>query len=209
MFNGGGYGGFEGGDGLSYGSPVISVARAQPAELYEQRYPVRIRRFALRDESGGAGRFRGGLGAEIELEFLGEEGRLSFIAERGRFGPKGLHGGGEGQKTEMVVLQNGRAYRPEHLTKDANIPLAPGAVFRQCTPGGGGFGDPLHRDPQAVAQDVWMEYLTAEDAARDYGVALLGGPGDPPRVDPEGTAALRRSLRQRRGEAGGEGAGGP
>ena len=66
MFNGGGYGGHSEGDGMTYGSPIISVARSQPVELYEQRYPVRIRKFAIREESAGAGRNRGGFGAIME-----------------------------------------------------------------------------------------------------------------------------------------------
>ncbi|MCH8886253.1 MAG: hydantoinase B/oxoprolinase family protein [SAR324 cluster bacterium] len=195
MFNGGGYGGFDGGDGLNYGSPVISVARAQPAELYEQRYPVRIRRFALREGSAGPGKYRGGLGAEIELEFLGDEGRLSFIAERGRFGPKGLAGGREGMKTEMIVIQGDEIYRPEHITKDANIPLRKGAIFRQLTPGGGGFGDPLERDPQAVAEDVRLEYITPRQARDDYGVVVeVGADGGEAVLQREATDDLRKKL---------------
>jgi len=202
MFNGGGYGGFAGGDGLNYGSPVISVARSQPAELYEQRYPVRMRRFALRDGSGGAGEFRGGLGAEIELEFTGEEGRLSFIAERGRFPPKGLHGGAPGALTVLEVFDGEQRYVPEHLTKDANIPLREGTRFRQRTPGGGGFGDPLARNPRAVAEDLRDDYITPDQAREDYGVVLkdLEGP-ERFAVDEEATEVLRRGMG---GPSGGE-----
>jgi N-methylhydantoinase B len=195
MFNGGGYGGFAGGDGLNYGSPVISVARSQPAELYEQRYPFRIRRFALRDGSGGAGQWRGGLGAEIELEFQGAEGSLAFIAERGRFGPKGLAGGGEGARTVLEVLDGESRYVPEHLTKDAGIPLRPGTIFRQLTPGGGGYGDPLERDPAAVADDLRNEYVTPAQAHDDYGVVLREATGEP---DLAATARRRAELRKAR-----------
>ena len=171
------------------------MARAQPAELYEQRYPVRIRRFALREGSAGPGKYRGGLGAEIELEFLGDEGRLSFIAERGRFGPKGLAGGREGMKTEMIVIQGDEIYRPEHITKDANIPLRKGAIFRQLTPGGGGFGDPLERDPQAVAEDVRLEYITPRQARDDYGVVVeVGADGGEAILQREATDDLRKRL---------------
>ncbi len=193
MFNGGGYGGFAGGDGLNYGSPVISVARSQPAELYEQRYPFRVKRFALRDGSGGAGQWRGGLGAEIELEFLGEEGSLAFIADRGRFGPKGLHGGGEGARTVLEVREGETCYVPEHLTKDAGIALHPGTLFRQLTPGGGGYGDPLARDPAAVAEDVRNEYVSPAQACDDYGVVLAPDGA----VDARATAARRSALRRR------------
>jgi N-methylhydantoinase B len=194
MFNGGGYGGFAGGDGLNYGSPVISVARSQPAELYEQRYPFRVKRFALRSGSGGAGQWRGGLGAEIELEFQGEEGSLAFIAERGRFGPKGLAGGSEGALTVLEVLDGESRYVPEHLTKDAGIPLRHGTLFRQLTPGGGGYGDPLERDPAAVAADLRNEYITPEQARDVYGVVLDAATGA---VDEPATLLRRRALRPR------------
>ena len=192
MFNGGGYGAFDGGDGLIYGSPVISVARSQPAEFYEQRYPLRIRRFALRNGSGGAGQYRGGLGAEIEVEFLGEEGRLSFIAERGRFGPQGLAGGAPGAMTELSVLEGEQCYVPEHITKDANIPMRPGMIYRQLTPGGGGFGDPFLRDPAAVAGDVRREYVSRQDARGLYGVVFLE---DSLEVDETATEKLRGEMK--------------
>ena len=196
MFNGGGYGGFAEADGLNYGSPVISVARSQPAELYEQRYPVRIRRFALREDSGGAGEWRGGLGAEIEVEFLGESGVLSYIADRGRFPPKGLLGGEPGALCEIEVIDGERRYVSPHLTKDANIPLRRGTRLRQKTPGGGGYGDPLKRVPAAVAEDVRGGYVSPQSARERYGVVLDDDGGE---VDEAGTAELRKRLRRERG----------
>ena len=191
MFNGGGYGGFEGGDGLSYGSPTISVARSQPAELYEQRYPVRMRRFALREDSAGAGEYRGGMGAEIELEFLDESGTLSYIADRGRFAPKGLNGGGDGAKTVIEIIRGSERYVSPHLTKDANLPVTRGNILRQLTPGGAGFGNPLSRAPEAVARDVRNELVSRANARSLYGVVLDEHTGT---VDPAATTALREQM---------------
>jgi N-methylhydantoinase B len=188
MFNGGGYGAFDGGDGLNYGSPVISVARSQPAELYEARYPVRIRKFALAEGSGGAGQFRGGLGAEVVTEFLRGEGTMSFIGDRARFAPKPLAGGQPGGKLSIEIWRGGERYVPPHGSKDANLPLRPGDWFRQVTPGGGGCGDPRRREAAAVADDVRNGYVTRETAREVYGVALREDSGD---VDAEETARLR------------------
>ena len=192
MFNGGGYGGFQGNDGLNYGSPVISVARSQPAELYEQRYPVRMRRFAFRNDSGGAGRYRGGVGAEIELEFLGDEASIAYIQDRGRFGPKGLVGGKDGAKCAISIVHGDDVYVSPHLTKDSGIVMHTGALMKQLTPGGGGYGYPFERDLEAVIEDVRNEFVSRESACKDYGVVFRGDSLD---VDIEKTAELRETLK--------------
>jgi len=192
MFNGGGYGGFEGNDGLNYGSPVISVARSQPAELYEQRYPVRMRRFAFRNDSGGAGKHRGGVGAEIELEFLGDEASIAYIQDRGRFGPKGLAGGEDGAKCAISIVHGDDVYVSPHLTKDSGIVMHKGALMKQLTPGGGGFGNPLERDVEAVKEDVQNEFVSRKSAYEDYGVVFRE---DSLEVDIKKTADRRRTLK--------------
>ena len=188
MFNGGGYGAFDGGDGLNYGSPVISVARSQPAELYEARYPIRIRKFALAEGSGGAGEHRGGLGAEVVTEFLRGEGTMSFIGDRARFAPQGLAGGGPGGNLSIEIWRDGQRYVPPHGSKDAGITLKPGDWFRQVTPGGGGFGAPLKRAVERVVDDVRNGYITRATARDVYGVALQA---ESLAVDEAETARLR------------------
>ena len=190
MFNGGGYGGFQGNDGLNYGSPVISVARSQPAELYEQRYPVRMRRFAFRNDSGGAGKYRGGVGAEIELEFVGDEASIAYIQDRGRFGPKGLSGGKDGAKCAISIVHGDDVYISPHLTKDSGIVMHTGALMKQLTPGGGGYGNPFEREIEAVIEDVRNEFVSRESARNEYGVVFKGDTLD---VDIEKTAELRRA----------------
>ncbi len=95
----------------------------------------------------------------------------------------------------LEVLDGEARYVPEHLTKDAGIPLRRGTRFRQRTPGGGGYGDPLLRDPAAVAADVRGEYITPAQAADDYGVVLRPGTLE---VDEPATAARREALRKGR-----------
>ena len=188
MFNGGGYGGFNGGDGLTYGSGTISVSKTQPLEVFEQRYPVRIRRFALREESAGAGKHRGGFGAIIETEFLQGEATASFLGDRGRFAPCGMLEGTEGARCQVTIFQNGQTYIPEHLTKDDNVRLHPGDVIQLQTPGGGGYGNPLERDIALVVRDVQREYISQETARQVYGVVFKDNAAA---VDLDATQALR------------------
>jgi len=145
-FAGGGYGGSIDGDGLSNACPAGSMAKTEPLEVLESKYPIRFERFGLRPESGGNGKFRGGLGIAYEFVFLGEEGRLSLLMDRGKFGPPGVHGGGDGAKTIVEVVRgSGETYRPPHLTKDQNVVLKCGDRVRVATPGGGGFGQASER----------------------------------------------------------------
>ncbi len=190
MFNGGGYGGFKGGDGLTYGCGTISVSKTQPIEVFEQRYPVLIRKYALREESGGAGQYRGGFGAIIETEFVQGEATASFIGDRGRFAPRGLQEGSDGAMCRVEIEQGSDTYIPEHLTKDDNVRLQPGDIIRLQTPGGGGYGSPLERDVERVARDVEMGYISRETARDTYGVVLLNESHE---VDIPATEALRRT----------------
>lgn len=189
MFNGGGYGGFRGGDGLTYGCGTISVSKTQPLEVFEQRYPVRLRRFALREESGGAGQYRGGFGAIIETEFVQGEATASFIGDRGRFAPRGMLAGHDGATCKVTIFQGDRTYIPEHLTKDDNVRLHPGDVIQLQTPGGGGYGNPLERDIALVVRDVQRQYISRDTARQIYGVVFKG---DSLEVDMTATQILRQ-----------------
>lgn len=193
MFNGGGYGGHPEGDGMTYGSPIISVARSQPIELYEQRYPVRIRKFAIREESAGAGRHRGGFGAIMETEFVRGEGKASVLGDRGEFGPRGLHGGKDGDLCKIEFILDNQVYVPPHGIKVSGITLKPGDLIRLHTPGGGGYGDPLERNPFLVAEDVRRQYISLETASDVYGVLFRKNMLE---VDEEKTIVRRQALRQ-------------
>ncbi len=188
QLSGGGYGGNAEHDGLTNGCSTIGISKAPPIEIMEQRFPVLYRRYALREGSGGAGRHRGGFGVEYEVELRRGSAQASFVMDHGRFGPQGVLGGLDGAVNEVTVWQGGVAHVPEHLSKAQDIPLSPGDRVRVRTPGGGGYGDPLTRDPAAVARDVALERYTVEEAARLFGVVLKG---EPPVVDEAATEALR------------------
>ncbi|MFY9237740.1 MAG: hydantoinase B/oxoprolinase family protein [Roseovarius sp.] len=172
QLSGGGYGGYAGGDGLSNGCSTIGISKAPPVEIMEQAFPVLYHRYALREGSGGAGMQRGGFGLDYEVELRRGAATASFVMDHGRFGPQGALGGADGAVNEVTVIQGGVAHTPEHLSKEQNIPLAPGDRVRVKTPGGGGYGDPMRRDPALVAEDVRLERYTRAQAKTLFGVAL-------------------------------------
>ena len=150
---------------------------------------MRIRRFALREESGGAGQYRGGFGAIIETEFVQGEATASFIGDRGRFAPHGMLEGQDGARCKVTILQGDHTYIPAHLTKDDNVRLQPGDVIQPQTPGGGGYGNPLERDIALVVRDVQRQYICRDTAQQVYGVLFQG---DSLAVDMPATQELRR-----------------
>jgi N-methylhydantoinase B len=147
-----------------------STARNNPVEVVESRLPsIRIRRYGLRRDSGGAGRFRGGLGIEREYEFL-SPAFVTFSLERKATPPWGLWGGAEGAVNGVEITSPDGAVR--HVRKATQHPIAAGETVRIMTGGGGGYGAPSERDPEAVRHDVREGYVSPEAARRDYGAAF-------------------------------------
>ncbi len=153
QISGGGYGGNARHDGLSNGCSTIGISKAPPVEIMEQQYPVLYHRYALREGSGGEGMHRGGLGLDYEVELLRGHAKASFVMDHGRFGPQGALGGEDGAKNEVEVWRDGVLHVPEHLSKEQDIDLKPGDRVRVKTPGGGGYGDAIERNPALVAED--------------------------------------------------------
>ena len=187
QLSGGGYGGYSGGDGITNGCSTIGISKAPPVEIMEQAFPVLYHRYALREGSGGAGQMRGGFGLDYELELRRGHAKASFVMDHGRFGPQGVLGGADGAPNEVTVWRDGTAYVPEHLSKEQDIPLAPGDRVRVKTPGGGGYGDPLTRDPALVATDVALGRYTPSEAETLFGVILT----DTGEVDTAATTSKR------------------
>ena len=157
---------------------------------------VQLRR-ELRTDSGGAGRFRGGLGQETEIACRsGEAWGVSTLIDRTQIPAPGLNSGAAGAPGELT-LSNGVRARPKSMLR-----LDPDVRVRLAPPGGGGYGDPRERDPDRVLADVVEGYVSVEAARREYGVAIeYAGPGDrlvrtPDlyRVDSEETRRLRRGA---------------
>jgi N-methylhydantoinase B len=156
----GGGGGRAGADGTDAVHVHMSNTRNTPVEVLETRYPVRVERYALRPDSGGAGEHRGGLGLRRDLT-LRTDATVGLLADRHRTPPYGLAGGEVGATGAAVLLRDGETEPlPSKTTRD----LPAGATLSVRTPGGGGHGDPADRDPAAVARDLRLGLLSPERA---------------------------------------------
>ena len=191
-FFGGGLGGNPEGDGLNHGNNPISTATIPPVEILESLYPVMFTQWALRPDSAGPGKHRGGLGAIYEVEALADSGAEVFIlGERGKYPPFGVNGGGAAALNRFIYETDSGEKTPPLISKATDIRLKRGQKARLETPGGGGFGDPAARDPTRVARDVRLGYVSATAAARDYKVSIRNDGT----VDDAATAVLRMERR--------------
>ena len=170
-FYGGGHGGTPEGDGLNHGNAPISTATIPPLEILEAAYPVMFRQWALRPDSAGAGRHRGGLGAVYEIELLDERAEGFLFGERGVHPPKGVAGGGDAATGAFAWEQAAGWQVPPLRSKMTGMRLARGQAVRLETPGGGGYGPASERPAEAVARDVALGYLTEAGADAAYGTA--------------------------------------
>jgi N-methylhydantoinase B len=157
-------------DGNSGITSNQSNAKIAPVEIIESEFPTRLTRFELIQDSGGAGQFRGGLGLRREYLNLADA-RFSIRSMKHTIAPHGSNGGKTG-RTGDIWINPDTATAKRLPTRYADYPLKEGDIFRLDTPGGGGFGDPLARDPAQVVSDVAQGYISAEAAERDYGVVI-------------------------------------
>ena len=147
-----------------------STARNNPVEVVESRIPsMRILKYGLRQDSGGAGKFRGGLGVERVYEFQAD-GFITFSLERKATPPWGLWGGGDGAYNQVVITSPDGSVR--HVRKATQHPITAVERVKIMTGGGGGWGASSERDPEAVRRDVCEGYISAEAARRDYGIEV-------------------------------------
>lgn len=180
----------NGRDGVSliHGTLGVGQFRPGPIEIHETEFPVRINRFDVRPDSGGPGKFRGGLGCTREYELL-EDAMLPVRGARGalrsKVPPWGVFGGRAARVGSLWV--NG----VEVSERTREVMLKPRDVIRVDMNAGGGYGNPLERDPELVLGDVLDGYVTVEGARDDYGVVI-----DPAAmtVDRGATQKLRRAF---------------
>jgi N-methylhydantoinase B len=164
----GGWGARADKDGVNGLCPIINGDNSNvPCEVVENRYPLRVERYCLQPDSGGAGRFRGGLGIRIDYRVLSEGATLSASLDRYRVAPPGVFGGGEGALSGLFVDGGDGVERPAH--KVAGLEVPKGALVSHRTGGGGGYGDPLERDRALVQRDVADGYVSPAAAAEQYG----------------------------------------
>src|SRR4051794_7235021 len=184
-------GGGSGGRYYADGEDTIHVvpdSRNLPTEFSESRFPFRIERLGLAVDSGGAGQYRGGLGYEKHIRMLSDAHFMS-IADRSILACWGVRGGLAGRPFEVTIDPGGPRERTVEALADAEF-VAAGEVIRIRTTGGGGWGDPLDRDPAAVLRDVRWRKVSRQAAENDYGVLLTGEHGDELSVDRAGTGVL-------------------
>jgi N-methylhydantoinase B len=161
-----------------------------PIEMIEAEYPIRIEQYALVADSGGVGKYRGGLSMVRDYRLLADEATLTVRSDKRRFPPFGLHGGKSGMPSLNVVNPDREGkLLPVLLTTP--YPLKKGDLFRHRLAGGGGYGNPLERDPALVLRDVEQGRVTVDHARQAYGVVIRDS-----KVDQAATESLRNNRLQ-------------
>ena len=185
----GGTGARAGKDGVSATAFHLSNCKTAPIEIIESEFPARVERFEMIADSGGPGRWRGGLGFARDYRILTDDVRFSMRTDKHAIAPFGIDRGLAGGKGACIVnREGGEAKRLPSRFGDQ--PLTANDVVRVERPGGGGLGDPLSRPTGEVVEDVRQGYVSAERARSDYGVALSFADGEPV-LDEENTRSLR------------------
>ncbi|NVP57467.1 hydantoinase B/oxoprolinase family protein [Mycoplana rhizolycopersici] len=181
----GGTGARSGRDGVDGRDSGISNLANNPVETVEAELGVEILAYALRPDSGGAGKWRGGCGMELTFRVLTDDSNvLGRGMERLVFRPWGSYGGRPGAPGELII-NRGQADE-QRLGKIDVLTVNAGDTVTFLTPGAGGWGNPAERDPQAVLRDVQNGFVTIEGAAGQYGVVIVAGT-----IDADATAARR------------------
>ncbi|MBH67141.1 MAG: methylhydantoinase [Rhodospirillaceae bacterium] len=161
-------------------------------EMIEQDYPIRINQYGFVADSAGAGKYRGGLALMREYEALHDDTVLNVRSDKRDFPPHGLFGGKEG-KPSKNILNPGRNDRLLPVLMTEVEQLQKGDVFRHVMAGGGGYGDPLKRDPRYVLKDVIEEKVSIDSAKAEYGVVILES-DDGLVIDNYATTSTRQSM---------------
>ncbi len=169
--------------------PASNIANT-PIEIAERELPVRIERYGLIPDSGGPGKYRGALGQIREVRCLAQEAVLQIRSDKRRFPPYGLWGGRNGSPSWNILNPGPGQHVLPTLTMGK---IRQGEVLRHVMAGGGGWGDPLERDPGRVRRDVVEEKVTVAHAREAYGVVI---DPDTREVDAPATAELRERLRR-------------
>ena len=187
-FTCGAWGGSPWADGLDGNSHMMANMASQSIEVTEAEMPLVVTAYEFVTDKAGAGKQRGGVPFRRDYRFVEHEGVLQVRSDRRDHRPFGLYGGSPGQPSENYLNPDaGGKLLPSKLT----MTIRKGDVFRHVLAGGGGWGDPLERDPQAVLRDVRNEYLSAARAKADYGVIVDTSIW---RVDEAETTRLRAEI---------------
>jgi N-methylhydantoinase B len=192
----GGWGGTPFSDGMHVTMDPLGNCQNLPAETAELLFPVRYNSYEMITDSAGPGRFRGGCGVRLEVEFLGRGQIITMETSRTREGSPGVNGGARAARQQQLRKTSDGTYESIGGMDDAgnwlpqmlgNVGFKPGESFVFHSGGGGGWGDPLERDAALVAEDVRNEIVSREQAEAQYGVIL----SDDLELDEQATAQRR------------------
>jgi len=175
-------------DGMDAVDTLYANTRNNPIEDIESHYPLRVSRYELRENEEGAGEYRGGYGPIRELQYQ-SDGRMSIEGDGSKYSPWGFEGGDDGSPGALLVEDEIDESTPR--SKMSNKPIKDGQRITLIGPCGGGWGDPLDRDPEQVRADVLDDLVSRERAREVYGVVLT----DDLEVDEEETEELREERR--------------
>ncbi len=163
----GGFGARPSKDGINAVSAGISNTMNTPIEILEMSFPLRVECYELRPDSGGAGKYRGGLGARRVWRILGDTAHAAVCCERALSPPFGLFGGLPGAPSRVSVVAPDGTRREQNSKGAFMVPAGSEICFE--VPGSGGYGPPSERDVEKIRADIRAGYVTAEAARRDYG----------------------------------------
>lgn len=187
----GSYGGRHGKDGMDAVDTLFANTRNNPIEDIESHYPLRVARYELVEDKAGPGKWRGGLGSIREIQFLSDS-FLSLEGEGNKYAPWGVFEGEPGTPGAFQYIPADGGTVVDLPSKIPSRQVNTGDTYRTVSPCGGGYGDPLERDPQRVLEDVRDEYVSLENARGQYGVVIDHQSWT---VDEVATAALRQEMR--------------
>ncbi len=168
----GGYGGRATSDGPDAVQQHGQNTENAPVEEVESHFPMRVSRLSLIEDSEGPGKFRGGLGMRRDYHFPDDPATFTILSDRDIAGPRGIFGGMDGRKAYYLLNPDDPDQTQEALTSKCVIELKPGDTVSFQTPGGGGYGPPVERDPQLVLKDVIGGKVGRGRAHDLYGVVI-------------------------------------
>lgn len=170
-----GWGGRSHADGNNACNAINGNSRLNPVEVFETRFPWRVDAQEFVSDTGGPGKYRGGLALRKKMTCLAKDLKLSFMSDRQKLAPWGLFKGGEGGKGNLTIRRNGsdlwKDFREDSgkvsASKFSNVEIRAGDQVIVIAPGGGGYGDPKDRDPELIERDLKAGWIT-KDGARAY-----------------------------------------
>ncbi|MCT4477261.1 hydantoinase B/oxoprolinase family protein [Peribacillus frigoritolerans] len=183
----GSYGGRYGKDGMDAVDTLYANTRNNPIEDIESHYPLRVNRYELRDNDSAPGKWRGGIGSIREVSFLAD-GSFSVEADGHKYAPWGFEDGQDGYVGSLSIRDNETNELVQLPSKLPNRHAQSGSTIQLVGPCGGGYGNPLEREPEKVLSDYLDGFITREKALVEYGVTIT----DSEEIDYEKTNELRK-----------------